>query len=374
VVRKTLKLSLFSVYVDIDKLTFNNRILKHFINGSLGVSPESHNVSGFELVPFLFETAACNTYIETVSNKADTLYLRVKESLTEMTTYSYLDYMKRLSSKFEWKNKEFVLAFDYTDEEFYGEVQGFYIHGWTGKQGITGKFKFLTCSIVASTAGQRVPLLSIPIMLGHSMSKEILYCLSLLKPLLSTVDLVLFDRSFYSKALMDELTRANVPYLIFIPKNEQIKAELEAMGKKEQKLMVHEFAYKNNKTTNKGQTYQVFLKGIYSKKLDQELDWAFATNVEDIGLDSIIKTYKQRWNIETGFRVQDEALIKCKSTDMTIRYFLFVYEQLLQMIWGCFYQSEVSFKRFLIELSKTCTELVAKAPSASPRVAAKPND
>ncbi len=37
-----------------------------------------------------------------------------------MTTYSYLDYMKRLSAKFDWKNKEFMLAFDYTDEEISG--------------------------------------------------------------------------------------------------------------------------------------------------------------------------------------------------------------------------------------------------------------
>lgn len=312
-----------------------------------------------------------NTYLETVGDKADTLYRNIKAVRFDQITHGMLDFTKLISKRFEWQKAKVALAFDYTDEEFYGEVKGFYIYGWTKKEAITGKFKFLTCSIVASTTGQRVPLLSIPIMLGHSMSKEILYCLSMLKPLLPTVDLVLFDRGFYSKELMDELTRAQIPYLIFIPKNNQIKSELETMKKKEQKIMVYEFEYKKSQTTNRAQTHQAFLKGIYSKRLDQELDWAFATNVEDIDLNSIIKTYKQRWNIETGFRVQDEATIKCKSTDMTIRYFLFVYEQLLQMIWGCFYQPEVSFKRFLIELSKTCTELVATAPSAPPQVPAK---
>lgn len=33
-----------------------------------------------------------------------------------------------------------VLAFDYTDEEFYGSVETAWIHNWTGK------FKFLTCA------------------------------------------------------------------------------------------------------------------------------------------------------------------------------------------------------------------------------------
>jgi len=80
-------------------------------------------------------------YIETVGNRADTLYLRNKEGLTEMVTYSYLDYIKRIAQKFDWKAKKIVLAFDYTDEEFYGDVQGINIHGWTGKDGVTGKFK-----------------------------------------------------------------------------------------------------------------------------------------------------------------------------------------------------------------------------------------
>ncbi|HED37215.1 MAG TPA: hypothetical protein ENI76_03095, partial [Ignavibacteria bacterium] len=64
-----------------------------------------------------------------------------------MTTFSYLDYIKRVSKKFELHNKNVMLAFDYTDEDFYGDVQGFDIHSWTGKDAVTGKFKFLTCSI-----------------------------------------------------------------------------------------------------------------------------------------------------------------------------------------------------------------------------------
>ena len=63
-------------------------------------------------------------------------------------------------------------------------------------------------------------------------------------------------------------------------------------------------------------------------------------------------TYKKRWRIETNFRVQDEAKIKCKSTEMKIRYFFFMFEQLLQTIWICFYKDEASFKEFLIEMSK----------------------
>lgn len=357
-----------------ERLVLTLQVLRTFINRSLALSLETHSTNGFHLNRELLEAAMANTYIETVGDKADTLYRDIKAVRFDQITHAMLDVTALLSKRFDWVNGSSVLAFDYTDEEFYGNVQGFYIHGWTGEHAITGKFKFLTCSVVASTTGQRIPLLSIPIALGHQMSKEILYCMSLLKPLLGRIDLILFDRSFYCKELMHALTAAQLPYLIFVPKNDQVQAELAAMGVGGQKIQVYDFKYKKDKTTHQASTVQAFLKGVYSKRLEKELDWVFATNVKDIDLDCIIKTYMQRWKIETDFRVQDEASIKCKSTDMTIRYFLFVYEQLLQILWGCFYQSEVSFKRFLIELSKTCTDLVTTAPSAPPRVPAKQND
>ena len=58
------------------------------------------------------------------------------------------------------------------------------------------------------------------------------------------------------------------------------------------------------------------------------------------------------------FRVQDECRIKTKSKDIRVRYFLFAYEQLVESIWYIFYREEVSFKRYLIELSEVCKVMV----------------
>jgi len=168
--------------------------LRHFIDDSLGTQRITHSVSGFELSEPLLSSAAYNTYVETVGDKADTLYLRLKESLSEMTTHSYLDCMKRLSKKFDWKNKQFMLAFDYTDEDFYGDVQGFSIHGWTGKEGVTGKFKFFTCSIVSDEIPEKIPLVSIPTLLGDYKSYAVNYCLSLVKQYIGNISLILCCR------------------------------------------------------------------------------------------------------------------------------------------------------------------------------------
>lgn len=342
-----------------DKLTFNNRILKHFIDDSLGLLP-GQQIDGFYLVDPLLEAAAYNTYLETVSDKADTLYLRIKESITEMTTHSYLDYVRRLSEKFEWKKKEIVLAFDYTDEDFYGDVQGFDIHGWTGKSGVSGKFKFLTCSMVSDEIPQKIPLISIPIALGHYKSYAITHCLELIKPFIGAIRLILFDRGFYDKDLMYELSRGKYPYLIFVPKGLDKKEILFTLEKDDHIVIVHDYTVNKDKSKYQGETYMAFLKQIYCKNADKEFDWVFATNVEEVALGNIIIEYKKRWRIETAFRVQDEARIKCKSTEMKIRYFLFMFEQMLQTVWVCFYKDEVSFKKFLIEMHEVATELVKK--------------
>ena len=338
--------------IDESKIVFNLGILKHFINNSLGLDYESNKVTGFELLNPIIESSAYNTYVETIGNKADTLYRRISESPISMTTYAYLNYIKRVSAKLKLNEKDVILAFDYTDEDFYGDVQGFDIHGWTGKDGITGKFKFLTCSIISDDIPEKIPLISIPIKLGHYKSSVIIYCLTLVKDYIGKINLILFDRGFFDKDLMYELTKLNYPYLIFVPKHKDKKEILHPMKIGEMVSIYNDFTVNKNKSKYSMENILAFLKQIYDPKSEKRYDWVFATNVEEILLENLIATYKKRWRIETQFRVQDEARIKCKSIDMKIRYFLFLFEQMLQTIWICFYKDEVSFKEFLIEMAR----------------------
>jgi len=340
------------------KLMFNLGILKHFINNSLSLSYDKKKITGFELIPSLLESSACNTYVETVSDKADTLYQRIKECFTSMSRDSYLNYISRLSGKFDWKDKEVVLAFDYTNEDFYGNVQGFNIHGWTGKDGVKGKFKFLTCSIVSDDIPEKIPLVSVPIRVGHYKSSVILHCLSLIKDYIGKISLILFDRGFYDKDLMYELTKSKYPYLIFVPKHKDKKEILYPLEVGEEVAIYNEFEINKNQSKYSGENILVFLKQIYDPRSEKNYDWVFATNVQKILLENLVKAYKKRWRIETHFRVQDEARIKCKSKDMKVRYFLFLFEQMLQTIWMCFYKDKISFKKFLIEAHKVCKTLV----------------
>ena len=341
-----------------EKLVSTIRRFRHFIDASLGLNYEKFNLTGFELSLPLLTASSHNTYLETISDKADTIYLRVKDAISEMITYSYLESINRLSKQFDWKNRKIVLAFDYTDENFYGEVNGFDIHGSPKGNGISGTFKFLTCSIVSDEIPEKIPLLSIPIGLGHYKSYAITHCLKLVKDFIGDIDLILFDRGYYDKDLMFELSQNNYPYLIFVPKHKDKLEILYPMEKGEQIPIYNDFTVNKNKSNYSGENFMIFLKQIYDKKSNNEYDWVFVTNVKEVALSKIIPTYKKRWRIETGFRVQDEARIKCKSRDMKIRYFIFMCEQFLQSQWMCFFKEEVSFKKFIIELQRVCETIV----------------
>src|SRR3989344_5933429 len=337
--------------MDENKISFSLGILKHFINDSLGLDYESNKVTGFELLDSVIDASTNNTYVETVGDKADTLYRRIKESPISMTENAYLDYIKRLSAKLKLNEKEVILAFDYTEEDFYGNVQGFDIHGWTGKDAITGHFKFLTYSIISDDIPEKIPLISVPIKIGHYKSQTIIYCLSLIRKYIGKINLILFDRGFYNNDLMFELTKLNYPYLIFVPKRKEYRQLFEELEEKKT-IFVHDYTVNKNQSKYDGENYLTFLKQIYDPRSDKNYDWIFATNVEKIVLEDCLTQYKKRWRIETQFRVQDEAKIKCKSKEMKIRYFLFLFEQMLQTTWICFHKEEGSFKEFLIELAK----------------------
>jgi hypothetical protein len=334
-----------------NKIYFDLNILKKFINNSLGLNYEKQNITGYELITPILDASAYNTYIETVSNKTDTLYLRIKESLVSMMEHAYLNYIKNISMKFNLHDKEVILAFDYTEEDFYGEVEGFDIHGWTGEHGVTGHFKFLTCSIISDEIPQKIPLISIPINIGHYKSSAILHCLSLIKDKIGKIKLILFDRGYYDNDLMYELTKWNYPFLIFVRKLKEYKIFLEDL-EKGKTIVVHDYTVNKDKSQYPAEKYLAFLKEIYDPRSEKNLDWIFATNVESVALGDILSEYKKRWRIETSFRVQDEATIKCKSKDMKIRYFFFLFEQMLQVQWICFFKEEVTFKEFIIEMHK----------------------
>ncbi len=75
------------------------------------------------------------------------------------------------------------------------------------------------------------------------------------------------------------------------------------------------------------------IKSMKRKHINRKFAWVFVTNMELDDFHKYLKLYKRRWNIETGFRVHDEATIKTKSVDVRVRFFLFLAAMLLYNEW-----------------------------------------
>lgn len=111
------------------------------------------------------------------------------------------------------------MAFDNTDEEFYGSVETAWIHNWTGEHAVTGMFKLLTSTLVGRDVPEKVPLLSIPVRVGYCNPTDLSFMLELVCPLFRSIRLAQFDRESYNNELMLTLSNSNVPYFIFVPRN-----------------------------------------------------------------------------------------------------------------------------------------------------------
>ena len=95
-------------------------------------------------------------------------------------------------------------------------------------------------------------------------------CISLVPPIKKSVvyagaeyksiKLILFDRGFYSKELVLTFANSDYPYLIFVPKNDKVKKELEAMEVAERKKIRYEFKLNKNKIVLRGETTLAILK------------------------------------------------------------------------------------------------------------------
>lgn len=337
------------------------KALERFVSLSFGLGSNPNMLSAQIINANILSACAYNTYIETVSNKADTILRYCRETDQESIMFSYLDFLGKVSKKINLNKKPVVLAFDYTKEIFWGEVKGFDIIGTKKSEKGTGAFKFLTCSQVSGKIYPKFPLISIPIKLGHNKSHAITYCISLIQKHVGNIELLLFDREFYNKELMMALNHLNIPYLIFVPKKKgEISDTLNNLYDGEIIAKTHYFDVNKNKTVFHDETTMIFLKSIFDGKSYEHYDWCFVTNVKDFDIDKTIPTYKCRWRIETGFRVQDEADSKTKSTVNETRYFFFLYEQLLQSIWYIFFkkEEEVNFKQFVITLHNLAKEIV----------------
>jgi len=277
--------------------------------------------------------ASYNTYVETVNSEempnADTLHYRIStDTNVNRLMHEFLTLTHKQLKKL--KGRKAVVIVDYTCEPFFGKTHDEWVHGYRPAPGSRGCYKFLSASIIVDE--QRYFVYAKPVNILADETFELWQMLAHLHVFGIKPKVVLFDRGFSrdseNLALLHDL---GVKYLGLYPKYRNIK---KIIGKMKLRFINRKFK----------------VKGIPTRLVvgkEEKITWVFVTNMEFTDFVKYKKLYKKRWNIETGFRVQDEATIKTKSTDIRVRYFLFLAAMLLYNMWKSL-DVKIQFKRFVI--------------------------
>lgn len=292
---------------------------------------------------FLTKVAKSHSYVETLGDHADSLHDWIKKSyeqdLKRAFEITVIKTLRRLGiSRAE-------LSLDITHEPFYGKTRSIYVFDVPKKDNkkYKGEYRFMNVCLI--NRGKQIPLMSLPVHLGSGMANLTIDLLKYCRTLFKNIKFALFDRGFYVAELIDFLEAKKINYLMLVPEK---KGKIKEYIKKTDELgkFVHQMVYSKQKSKWKPKT-----RIVVCKKID-EFVWLFATNINFTCEIDYVLLYKRRWQIETNFRVEDEARIKSKSIFYMIRYFYHLIGLLFHISWILFKNQSyyVPFKKYLDEI------------------------
>lgn len=290
-------------------------ILKKFIDKCLSVSRLGDNWTN-KLVQNIVEAGRTISYVETVGNKADTLHLEIKQCDKKTFMHEFEKVVRFAIAKL--KLKKVKLAFDVTEDKTWMK-ESFNLRPSAYDKHLPS-WNYLNVSIVYP---EFIPLMSIPYTMFDNLDNLVIDLLKFIKTLNFTVELILFDRGFYHGYLIDYMENKDFPYLMLVPEKQKIKYYIEQT--KDFDFFNHQINYRKDMSSWKISTT------IVVKRIDDKTCWCYATNKKPS--KDLVKEYSKRWNIETGFRIHDEAMIKSKSRNSLIRFFYHLIGMVLIILW-----------------------------------------
>lgn len=317
-------------------------MLKRYIKSSINRLGKL-KIKVVDLLKGILEAGRTNSYVETISDKADSLHRHIKENSE-----------KDLKKAFEFNTRKAIgrmglgrvlLAFDITEELYFGENGGLNVRQIKHQKGADEAFSYLVLNIIKP---KPLPLMAIPYRQGDDITSLIKELIEYARNLRIIIECVLFDRGFYIGDLISYLSSINMKYLIFVPENKAMKRYIQQTNCL--RSFNHLIGYNKYKSTWTAETKIVIIRDKYFNKKEgkwKKFYWCFATNLQSSF--NLIRVYKQRWQIETDFRVQDEARIMSKSNIPIIRYFYFLTSLILMANWEInrIEHPDVPFKRYL---------------------------
>lgn len=291
-------------------------VLRTFSNKCLSLSYLGDNWNN-KLMQSVVEAGRTISYVETLNpSKADKFHLSIKESDKRLFMREFEEIVGFALAKL--KLNKVKIAFD-TTEDLTWMKENYHLRPSVYEHQLLC-WNYLNVSIVEPYF---IPLMSIPYTMMDNLDNLVIDLLNYVKSLRLNIDLILFDRGFYHGELIRHMEGENLPYLTLVPK----KGKIKIFANETLSLNYFEHSIKYNKD---GSVWRAKTT-IIARRIDDKTCWCYATNQKPSLL--LTREYSKRWNIETGFRIHDEAMIKSKSRNSLIRFFYHLIGMLLIILW-----------------------------------------
>jgi hypothetical protein len=211
-------------------------------------------------------------------------------------------------------SKPLVLAIDWHDEMYYGNPNAEGIVGAMPKNGSCYAYRFATASVLLN--GERLTLAVTP-MLDRCALWHVKRLLTWITELGLTIKLLLFDRGYYSTALMRYLDNRGLKYIIHIPwHGKPLKAGVDRLH--------------TTTTHKKRRSEQATFRLVTVRQGGKLL--IFGTNTS-FKRCRVRKTFRRRWGIETSYRLIGLFLAKTTSKRYRLRLLYFFLAVALYNLW-----------------------------------------
>ncbi len=215
--------------------------------------------------------------------------------------------------------KPLKIALDWHDEMYYGDRETDGIIGTKNKAGTNYAYEYATASIVVRN--KRFAIAAIPVT-ERTILDMVVKLLDIIKSHGIRISVLLMDGGFYSIDLINYLISIGMNFVIHAPK-------LGKECKGEEIDMKYTTASHHRRKKDQSSFRVVSIYG-HSKK-----GWTlyvFATNM-DISPKKLLKLYRKRWGIETGYRMIRKFLAKTTSRKHKIRLLYFYLAILIYNMW-----------------------------------------
>lgn len=327
---------------------------------------------------FLIYASLLNAFAEGISQSlddvpsADTLLRYIKSQNREKMQEAFESQLKENVGRLKRQRKLWKavsIAIDWHDEMYYGDHEKTpMVNGTRPKDGSSYAFQFLTVSLLVD--GERLVVGVMPLESKYELLTLTLIAIEKVRELGVKISDVTIDAGFFSAEMIDflkgEFEKNKLNYLIRMPINKKAKRMKLWEGRR------FTYSLEDKKQISAGPYPKVSFEVVVAYDKDkQKIDgkdyvYLFATSFP-YDSQTILELYKDRWAIETGYRMCNQFLMKTTSRNYTIRLFYFLFACLMYNAWILYNNEQsgknvtttkvIQLKTFLIEVIMKMTEV-----------------